>query len=113
MTSALATSDYAQAHDELAREIRKRRQDCPPDETARQLLAYDQAGHTALVGIGTDARRAVLYHEHDRYVITVSFGPDGLTNGGPRIAGSNYWPGIDTWVELMDAYWGWLHPRFR
>ena len=113
MSSTLLASDYEQARDELARAIRTRRSDCSPHELARRLLEYDQPGHTALVGIDADATRAVLYHERNRYVVAVSIGPDGLVDGGPKIAGSDYWPGIDAWIELMGAYWGWVHPRFR
>lgn len=113
MPSVLLPSDYEQARDGLARALRSRRSDCLPHELARQLLEYDQPGHTALVGIDADARRAVLFHERDRYVIAVTIGADGLADGGPKIAGSDHWPGIDIWVELMDAYWGWLHPRYQ
>lgn len=113
MASALLVQNYEQARDELARAIRTRRSDCPPHELARRLLEYDQPGHTALVGIDAEANRVVLYHERDRYVIAVAIESDGLADGGPMIAGSDYWPGIDAWKELMDTYWGWVHPRFR
>ena len=113
MSSTLLTRNNEQARDELARAIRTRRSDCSPHELARKLLEYDQPGHAALVGIDADATKAVLYHERDRYMVAVSIGPDGLADGGPRIAGSDYWPGIETWVESMAADWGWVHPRFR
>ena len=113
MPSTLLVRNYEQARDELARAVRTCRSDCSPHDLARELLEYDQPGHTALVGIDVDATKAVLYHERDRYVVAVRIGPDGLADGGPKIAGSDSWPGIDDWVENVAAYWGWLHPQFR
>lgn len=83
-------------------------------ETARRLLEYETPGNTGLVGINYDATRAVFYHEGDRYVIAVSFGPDGLEDGGPVLAdfdtfGSSVW----NWTRKMRAYWGWVNPRFE
>lgn len=114
MASARPSPDYEQHRDELARTIRRQRDDCDPYETARQLLEYESPGNTALVGINDDATRAVLYHDRDEYVVSVGFGPDGLADGGPRLAefepfGTN----VYGWVRRMAAYWGWLNPRFR
>lgn len=104
MVSALA-GDYEQTRWEAVRTIRNRRSDCPSYEFARQLLEYDHPEHTALVGIDIDATRAVIYHEFDRYAISVSFGPDGLADDGAKISGFGDGPGVDTLVRTMDPYW--------
>lgn len=110
--ASLATYDYEQTRDELARAIRIRRSDCSPHELARLLLKYDRPGNTILVGINDDATRAVLYHERDRYALGVQIEARGLADGGHRI--HEFGPGFDEWVsKTMSAYWGWLHPRFR
>lgn len=64
MASALATTDYEQVRDELARMIRQNRSDCPPHELARQLLEYDRPGHTTLLGINDTATRAEIGRAH-------------------------------------------------
>lgn len=112
---ALASSipDYEAALDDLSRTIRTHRPACPPRETARLLLEYDAPGHTALVGVSHDVTRAVLYHERDRYVVGVDFGPDGLDGGGPTLADFEFGSSVYSWVRRMRAYWGWLNPRFR
>lgn len=113
MASVTSLPDYEAQLDGLARAIRKHRKDCPPHETARQLLEYDRPGHMALVGVRYDATRAVLYHERDRYVIGVDFGTDGLAVGGPKLATFDFGSNVFEWTRRMEAYWGWLHPRFR
>lgn len=97
---------------DLARAIRSKRSDCVPHETARQLLEYHRPGNTGLVGIDTEATTAVLYHERDRYTSGVSFGPDGLEEGGAKLADFEFGTNIYSWVRQMDAYWGWLPPRY-
>lgn len=113
MASATTIPEYREVLDGLARAIRKRRAECPPHETARRLLEYDNPGHTALVGIGYDAERAVLFHERDDYVIAVPFDADGLADGGPMLAEFGFGTNVYGWVRRMDAYWCWLNPRFR
>lgn len=114
-TTAIPTADYEQAIEEVARTVKKHRSDCPPRETARKLLEYETPGNTALVGINSEATRAVLYHERDEYAIGVDFGPEGLADGGPMLAefGEEFGSNVYGWVRRMDAYWGWLNPRFR
>lgn len=115
MASADTLPEFEQSRDDLARVIRKHRPHCPPVETARQLLEYDNPGQTALVGINDDATRAVLYHEPAEYVIGVDFDADGLADGGPKLAefGDEFGTNVYGWVRRADAYWGWLAPRFR
>lgn len=97
----------------LARTIRTRRSDCPPHETARQLLEYDRPGHVGLVGVRYDARRAVLHHEGEGYAVGIEFGPDGLGDGGPVVAEFDGGTTVHAWVRRMRCYWGWVHPRYR
>ena len=113
MASVTSIPDYEAALDGLARTIRTHRTDCPPHETARQLLEYDRPGHAALVGVRYDAGRAVLYHEGDEYVVGVEFGPGGLGEGGPVLAEFDFGANVYSWVRQMRAYWGWVHPRYR
>lgn len=108
-----ATPSFTRVQNELAQVIRSVRSDCIPHETARQLLAYDYPGYTTLVGIDYAGERAILYHEHDRYAIAVRFGPDGLADGGARIAMFRDGPGLETWIAKLGCYWGWIHPRYR
>ena len=113
MASVTSIPDYEAMRDGLARTIRKHRTDCPPHETARQLLEYDRAGHLALVGVRYDADRAVLYHEIDRYVIAIEFGPNGIAEGGPVMAEFDFGSNVYSWVHRMRYYWGWINPRYR
>lgn len=105
--------EYETVLDELAKTIRTYRSICLPRETARRLLEYDSPGNTALVGINYDATHAVLHHERDRYVIAVEFGPDGPESGGPKLAQFDFGTNVYAWTRRMDAYWSWLHLRFR
>lgn len=113
MALSAATADYETTLDELARYIRKRRPKCPPRETARQILEYDRPGHISVVGIDSRAKRVVLFHERDRYAISVAFDGDGLAGGGPEIADLRSDPGLVRWIRKMGVYWDWVNPRYQ
>jgi hypothetical protein len=108
-----ASQPIEQVRSDLARALRSLRSDCAPHETARQLLEYDHPGHTVLIGLDFEGSKAVLYHEVDRYAISIRFGPDGLAEGGTEIASFRDGTGLRTWIKKMRLYWGWLHPRYR
>lgn len=114
MGSTAPTAGRNQAvFDGLARAIRTLRRDCPPGETARELLSYDRPGHTALVGIRAGRRRALLHHERDRYAIWVEIGPGGLDAYGLEAADFSDGPRFDRWLEARRSELEWLHPRYR
>jgi hypothetical protein len=112
MASA-ADTPYEAVKDDLARTLRTLRDDIPPGELARQLLAYDVPDHTHLIGVDHRAEKAVLYHCEERYVVFVRIQPDGVADGGARLSSFDRGVGIQTWAEKMTAYWGWRHPRYR
>ena len=109
--AAAADAPYGDVKADLARALRRLRSTGAPGELARELLRYDSPDHSHLVGLDRDGGKAVLYHCGDRYVVFVRIGPDGLADGGARQ--DSLGPGIDAWVEMMGAYWGWRHPRYR
>ena len=112
MASASISTNYREALDSLAWTIAKDHLTGDPHETARELLEIDNPGHAHLVGINYDASKAVYYHCKDRYTIAVRFDSDGLADGGPRI-GTFQNQSLREWIERWEAYWGWLHPRYR
>lgn len=97
----------------LARAVRTLRSDCLPAETARQLLAYDAAGEVYLVGIDHAGTKAVYHARRQNEVIFVRFDSSGLADGGAVMGPFEGRSGFEAWIEKMDAYWGWLHPRYR
>lgn len=114
MASTATTAEQYQAvFDELARVIRTLRRDCPPGETARELLSYDRPGHTALVGIRSNGRRALLHHERDRYAISVEITADGIDAYGLEAADFSEDLRFDRWLEAKRPRLAWLHPRYR
>lgn len=112
MASA-ADEPYEQVKNGLARAIRSLRDDGAPGEMARQLLTYDTPDHTHLVGVDRRGEKAVFYHCVDRYAVFVRFGADGLADGGARLGSFERGMGVAAWVRKMDAYWGWVHPRYQ
>lgn len=108
-----AGEPYEAVKDNLARTIRKRRSECIPGETARELLSVEAPNHTQLVGVDYAAEKAVYYSCQSNEVIFVRFGSDGLADGGPVMGSFEEGPGFEAWIEKMSAYWGWLHPRYR
>lgn len=108
-----AEKGYEAVKVDLARAIRKRRSDCIPGETARQILAYDSPDHAHLVGIDHLGEKAIFYSCGADEVIFVRFGPNGLADGGPCMGSFRRGAGLEAWIEKMAAYWGWLHPRYR
>lgn len=109
-----AEHPYEDTLDDMAQAIRRLRRDCPPREVAREILTYDQPGHTHVVGIDRRGQRVTLYHCVDQYAIAVEFGVEGLADGGPRIARFDAGaPDVRRWVEKKRNSWGWIHPRYR
>lgn len=108
-----ADEPYERVKDDLARALRRLRNDGGPAELARRLLAYDVPDHSHLVGVDRRGEKAVLYHCRDRYVVFVRFDADGLADGGARLGSFDRGPGLAAWIEKMGAYWGWVHPRYR
>lgn len=78
-----ANEPYEAVKDGLARAIRKRRCECIPGETARELLSVEAPNHTQLVGIDYAAEKAIYYSCLNNEVIFVRFDSDGLADGGP------------------------------
>ena len=111
--ATVADHPYESVKDELARAIRTRRSDCCPGDTARKILSYDSPGHVHLVGIDRQAEKVVFYSCDREEVIFVRFGSEGLADGGPCMGSFQKGPGFEAWIEKMEVYWGWLHPRFR
>lgn len=108
-----ADDPYEAVKADLARAIRTRRPDCPPGETARQLLAYDTPDHTHLVGIDHAGEKVVYRARASGEVIFVRFDSDGPADGGPVMGSFEEGPGFGAWIAKTGAYWGWLHPRYR
>lgn len=108
-----ADEPYEAVKDDLARAIRKRRSDCLPGETAREILSYESPDHVHLVGIDTEAERVVFYSCRKNEVIFVPIEADGVADGGPVMGSFEEVVGFEGWIRKMRAYWGWLHPRFR
>lgn len=108
-----AEPPYAAVKAALARAIRTRRSDCIPAETARQLLAYDASGPVYLVGIDHAGTKAVYYSGRRHEVVFVRFDSSGLADGGAVLGSFEGESGFEAWIQKMDAYWGWLHPRYR
>jgi len=112
MASA-ATPNFQAVKAELGRTIRRFRQDCPPMETARQLLSYDGPGQR-LIGIRYDGGRAVYFDEGGRRAIAISFDAAGpASRGGLPIATLETEGALGAWVEKTRYYWGWRNPRYR
>lgn len=110
---ATTVPDYQDVLDDLARAIRRHRQDCPPREAARLLLSYHDPGHASLVGIERSARRAVLYHERDRYAISVGIRAEGLEKTGRVLEDFTEGRGFDQWLRDRESFFDWIHPQFR
>lgn len=109
-----ADHPYEDTLDELAQAIRRLRSDCPPWEVAREILTYDNPGHTHVIGIDRRGQRVTFYHCEDHYAIAVEFDVDGLADGGPSVARFKHGAaGVHRWVEKKRNSWGWIHPRYR
>lgn len=113
----MATTDtiaYDRLRSSLATEIRRRRPECIPGETARVLLSYDGPTN-ALVGLTADGERVVFHDRSSDRAIACRYDSDGLIRGsGVRIAACGGRRAFDRWIGKMgQAYWGWLHPRYR
>lgn len=108
-----ADEPYEAVKDDLARAIQKRRSECVPGESARELLSYESPNQTHLVGIDYTGQKAVYYSCLNNEVIFVSFGTDGLADGGPVMGSFEEGPGFEAWIAKMSSYWGWLHPRYE
>lgn len=112
-STAPRTADHQAVLDELAREIRTHRSDCPPREAARHLLSYHRPGHSSLVGVERGGRRAVLYHEADRYAVTVGIRSEGLEKRGRVLEDFAEGRGFEQWLRDRASFFDWVHPRFR
>lgn len=108
-----ADDPYEAVKDDLARAIRKRRRDCLPGETAREILSYDTPDQVHLVGIDSLAERIVFYSCCNNEVIFIPIESDGVGDGGPVMGSFEEVVSFDGWIRKMSAYWGWLHPRYR
>lgn len=108
-----ATQTYTETKRSLARAIKRHRERCLPIEIARLLLFYDQPDHQ-LVGIDYDAERVVYYHEETGQAYVCPFSDAGVDcdRGGP-LASIEPPSSLECWIEKMECFWGWLHPRFR
>lgn len=105
--------NYQSVQHDLGQALRSLRSDCPPMETARELLSYDQ-DEQPLVGIRYDGERVVYFQESNRQAIAVRLAADGLSkDGGLLIAKLSHEMGLEAWVEKMQHYWGWRRPKYR
>lgn len=108
-----ALPEYETILNELARTIRKHRHDCPPHETARILLEYDQPGSTTLVGVMHRGQSAALRHEGKRYTVRFDIHPDGLADTGHVVQDDGWSHSIFEHIESNPPVWTWVHPRYR
>lgn len=108
-----ASQSFTELKRGLAGAIRARRADCVPGEAARHLLAYDRADHR-LVGIDYEARKVVYYHDPDSQAYVCPFSDSGLEcgRGGP-LALLTPPVTLESWIQKIEYFWGWVHPRFE